>query len=1373
MDVPARWKWKSCLMSPQSMVYVLGTVVCFLIIAEIGPVSGSTYDEDEWTNWSDWSPCSRTCDGGITQQFRRCKSPHGCHGVSIRRKMCNMQPCNEYRDYRNEQCRSFNGKEYRGKRYSWEAIEDPDNPCALICRAEGTDLIAKLSPKLRDGTRCRSGSLHVCVDGRCEAVGCDLKLGSPKKVDECGICGGDGSKCTSPIYNWEMLATGPCTLNCGGGQQPVKVVCRNSLTSEVVDHFLCNSASRPHRTSQSCNIHPCEPEWQAGEWSLCSVTCGGGLRIRKVFCAQEKNGTKIQVADKLCGHIRKPSNQEPCNLDTCPYWHAGPWSPCSASCGKGYKTRNVVCRDAMNLPSSACDPELRPADNKACTDEPVCPMIATTTSTTTSTTTLAPTALVISRSGPTKKRRVKTTPPEPPSTTTELENKNYMESYSSRFPESYPTDYDIGTSYFDEELPREHTLPLIQPYPPMDNAVSFDHNAIPSEPTFVAEEWGPCSQTCGDGERRREVKCKIFLEFSRTIANLPDKECPGPKPPETESCFARPCSTSQEKEIEAFEKLSDSQQALQAEPDPSSLTSNYRNKGIAVGLPPGISMQDMTFSWKVVGYSPCTASCLGGIQEAMIQCVRDYDQRIATPVLCMDKAQPDIATTRTCNDHPCPPRWNVSDFGPCSKPCGGGVMIREVNCIHEVTRGNTVIVPNVICPQPAPKTERLCNAVHCPPYWEPGEWSRCSKPCGGGERTRPLYCKQITALGQIIDLSNGERHCPQNKPIETRPCNQKPCSGRKGAKQSASPNDSMTSGTSSGRSHAYMQQEWKKKLSLTVRGHATVYNGISLKLRCPSGKGVDRTRLVWMKGHDYVNIQPHKLEVLDKHGILKIKNTTFSDSGIYICLYNSRPVSNITLMVRPYTGPTEADSHRNRVHATDKRQRERGGTHDSTLFADQQPGVSVPMSDERESIITPNSKIFSDSSSVSTSSSSRLLSPLCILSSYHISFSSLVYDFSWLLWPLTPLLRKNPVRIDSSPSMLLPLPMKTSDGDEEPHEREPSEDITETTSATTGSASTQRIDEEYYDNKNNNVSYSALPTQVGTSPTTSPTTTKSNEQLLLESEYFLPTQSSNFDLEEQVGKRTMGEVVEKRKGQGREENGEENVEEMIGMKTKVSTSTITATLVGDHSSTTSSPSTTNSPTSANDNKDEFGLHLPTESAQVLMPTHASLSTSTSHHQRVDYYEVIETTTRTTISDETTKERGEDEDDEGRTEIVEPYLLECQDDSGESLDDTGMNMGHNVGHPHRHGHNSNYNRYRSNRRRRRWRNNHIGSNNADRWSDASWSLQSNDANKRPSVPCPTNTHEDRTVKHHHQRRGIWKVGNWSLCDNKECFTWNTA
>lgn len=42
-----------------------------------------------------------------------------------------------------------------------------------------------------------------------------------------------------------------------------------------------------------------------------------------------------------------------------------------------------------------------------------------------------------------------------------------------------------------------------------------------------------------------------------------------------------------------------------------------------------------------------------------------------------------------------------------------------------------------------------------------------------------------------------------------------------------------------------------------------------------------------MKDHHYVHIQANKIEVMGKSGTLKIKNATFTDSGIYTCLRKS------------------------------------------------------------------------------------------------------------------------------------------------------------------------------------------------------------------------------------------------------------------------------------------------------------------------------------------------------------------------------------------------------------------------------------------------------------------------------------------------------
>ena len=53
--------------------------------------------DGRWMEWSEWSPCSRTCDGGTQERQRSCQPPqHGgrpCLGDTTEINTCNRQPC--------------------------------------------------------------------------------------------------------------------------------------------------------------------------------------------------------------------------------------------------------------------------------------------------------------------------------------------------------------------------------------------------------------------------------------------------------------------------------------------------------------------------------------------------------------------------------------------------------------------------------------------------------------------------------------------------------------------------------------------------------------------------------------------------------------------------------------------------------------------------------------------------------------------------------------------------------------------------------------------------------------------------------------------------------------------------------------------------------------------------------------------------------------------------------------------------------------------------------------------------------------------------------------------------------------------------------
>ncbi|XP_076257637.1 A disintegrin and metalloproteinase with thrombospondin motifs 7-like [Rhynchophorus ferrugineus] len=155
-----------------------------------------------WSDWNEWSACSRTCGGGIAFQERTCDNPSPanrgkyCTGDRKRMKLCNVQLCPENSTpYREFQCEQQNLKPspLDQQHHKWSATYNFDVPCSLICFTKDLGLYDFESVK--DGTLCKPGTRDVCISGVCRPVGCDLKLDSDAVEDRCGICNGDGTTC--------------------------------------------------------------------------------------------------------------------------------------------------------------------------------------------------------------------------------------------------------------------------------------------------------------------------------------------------------------------------------------------------------------------------------------------------------------------------------------------------------------------------------------------------------------------------------------------------------------------------------------------------------------------------------------------------------------------------------------------------------------------------------------------------------------------------------------------------------------------------------------------------------------------------------------------------------------------------------------------------------------------------------------------------------------------------------------------------------------------------------------------------------------------------------------------------------------------------
>uniref|UniRef100_A0A3P9Q4D0 ADAMTS-like protein 1 n=3 Tax=Poecilia reticulata TaxID=8081 RepID=A0A3P9Q4D0_POERE len=198
------------------------------------------------------------------------------------------------------------------------------------------------STSLSSWLRITSSKERSCFSGNNTDQPCVERTNSSQSG---GLCRGQG--CPLSLARWGVETWAPCSASCGGGSQTRRVRCMMGPEGRLreVQTRQCLGKGKKPSSSRLCNILPCA-RWITSSWGLCHGRCVGpslATQHRHAHC-KDTNGTKVSY--RMCQGFRRPSSVRNCSTDACfLYWYVGPWTQCTASCGRhGFQSRQVTCR---------------------------------------------------------------------------------------------------------------------------------------------------------------------------------------------------------------------------------------------------------------------------------------------------------------------------------------------------------------------------------------------------------------------------------------------------------------------------------------------------------------------------------------------------------------------------------------------------------------------------------------------------------------------------------------------------------------------------------------------------------------------------------------------------------------------------------------------------------------------------------------------------------------------------------------------------------------------------------------------------------------------------------------------------------------------